>query len=101
MAEYSIFLYRVMKGVRSSQFPRVSTATFVLKNGKTVRIFPNTKTKRMYAKLRGGKWNKVYFKVEYGKAKSDDGKFHMFYDDYEGTNPKEAVQAFKAFLERP
>ena len=90
-----------MKGVRSSQFPRVKVARFYDAHGKMTRIFPNTKTKRLYARLRSGKWAKVYFKIEYGKAKTTDGKIHMFYNDGEYDNVHDAVQSFKAFLERP
>lgn len=58
-----------------------------------------SKTKRLYARIRHGKFLSVYFKVLYGKAKTTSGKEEMFYNDYETSDPKEALRTLKAFLE--
>jgi len=81
-----------------SKYPRVKVATFWGKNGKVTRIYPGTKTRRLYAKLRSGNYAKVYFKVEYPMIKSDKGIVRP-YNDGEYDNTKDAIQAFKAFLE--
>lgn len=70
-----------------------------MKNGKVDRIYPNTKTRRLFHRVKAGNFLKVYFKVEYGKAKTESGKEEMFYNDGEYTDPKEAYRALKAFLE--
>lgn len=90
-----------MKGKRTLEFPRVATATFWYPNGKKARIYPGTKTKRLYYKLRGRKWEKVYFRINYGMAKTSSGKKEMFYNSGTYTNVKEAIYALRAFLESP
>lgn len=82
---------------QKKEFPKVK-ATFTYKD-KKVSINATTKTKRLYAKLRHGKFLSVYFKVLYGMAKTSSGKKEMFYNDYEGKDAKEALKTLEAFLE--
>lgn len=78
-------------------FPQVK-AIFTYPTHK-VNIYTTTKTKRLYARIRHGKFLSVYFKVLYGKAKTNKGKIEMFYNDGTYTNSKEALEALHAFLE--
>lgn len=54
---------------------------------------------RMYILLKKGNYQKVYFKVEYGKAKTTSGKMEMFYNEAVCSDPKDAYKTFKAFWE--
>lgn len=93
-----------------NKFPLVS-AKIYLKNGKVLSTSRTNKTKRLYARIRGGNFSKIYFKVEYGKGKTNydkkivhaDGKVtnpvEMFYNDATCTNKKEALEVLHAFLE--
>lgn len=83
----------------ATKYPLIKTATFWLKNGKVARMYPKYKTKRLYAKLRGGNYLKVYFLVEYGKRMTNTGKMVMFINEGTYDNPTEAIQALRAFLE--
>lgn len=53
----------------------------------------------MYILLKKGNYQKVYFKVEYGKAKTTSGKMEMFYNEAVCSDPKDAYKTFKAFWE--
>ena len=44
-------------------------------------------------------FEKIYFRIDYGFAKNTKGKLEMFYNDYQGTNAKEALMAYRGFME--
>lgn len=69
-----------------------------MKNGKMVRMYPKNRVRRFYAKLQGYSYTKVYFKVEYGRAKDAQGKMSTFYNDGTYEDSKEAKKALAAFL---
>lgn len=79
-------------------YPRIQTAKFTLLNSKVVTMYPQHKTRRIFMRIKAGNFSKVYFRVEYGKKKTDHGEL-MFYNDGEYTNAEDAMQALKAFLE--
>lgn len=81
---------------QKTSFPQVK-AIFTYPDRKAT-MNTTSKTKRLYARIRHGKFLSVYFKVLYGKAKTSNGTEEMFYNDGEYTDPKEALQALKAFL---
>jgi hypothetical protein len=78
-------------------FPQVK-ATFYYPNRK-VSINTTPKTKRLYAKIRHGKFLKVYIKVLYGKRLTNFNRMEMFYNDGTYLTVKEALTALKSFLE--
>lgn len=46
-----------------------------------------------------GSYARFYVRVDYGKDRDAYGKNVMFYNDGEYDDPKEAIQALRAFLE--
>lgn len=77
-------------------FPRVKAKFW--KNGRIVVMYGTTKTKRLYNRIRQGKFLKVYIKVEYGLRKTNKGKTEMFYNDGTYESREEAYKALTAFL---
>jgi hypothetical protein len=82
------------------EYPIIKSCRVWDKNGKEKRYKLRNRSLRMYYILRKGNFSKIYFKVEYGKAKTQSGKIEMYYNDGEYTDPKEAFRAFKAFWEQ-
>lgn len=82
-------------------YPYIRTCRVWDKKGKLKSYKLGNRPLRMYAILRKGGFSKIYFKIWYGKAKTNRGVLEMFYNDYEGTDPKEALVAFKGFMEWP
>jgi hypothetical protein len=88
-------------------FPKVSakfwSGTFQA-NGRThysvMTYLPRTtKTKRLFFKIRAGKFLKIYIKVEYGMKYATGGKMEMFYNEATCYNKEDALLALKSFLE--
>jgi hypothetical protein len=81
------------------KYPHIETVTFWLLDGKKVRMFPKNHSRRIYSRVSLGHYSKVYFKVVYGMAKTSNGRYTMFYNEYEGSDPKEAYKTLRAFME--
>jgi hypothetical protein len=79
-----------------SEFPRVTLK--IWKNGKCKRLNRSTRFGRINYLIKSS-YDKIYIKVEYGKAKTNTGKTEMFYNDGEYTNNKDAHKAYLAFIE--
>ena len=43
--------------------------------------------------------SKIYFKIEYGIAKNTKNRWEMFHNDGTYTDMKEALKAYRAFME--
>lgn len=80
------------------RYPFIKVCRVWDKNGKMKAYRLGNRTVRMSYILKKP-FSKIYFKIEYGLAKNTKGKLEMFYNDYEGSDPKEALKAYHAFME--
>ena len=78
-------------------FPKESAKIY--KNGTMTQMYTSTRIKRLYTRIRGGNYDRIYIRVNYGMAKTKKGKLEMFYNDGNYTDHKEAYKALRAFLE--
>ena len=73
------------------------------KKGKVIKWYitsDRTKFRKMYSKLASAVAEKYFVRVEYGYDKDASGKRIMFYNEYFGSNLREAKQALSAFIEK-
>ena len=78
--------------------PRVKL-TLWSKNGKVVYYPYSIRMNRLYARARHGLYARIDIKVQYGIAKDNFGNNTMFENSGTYENPKEAVEALRAFLQ--
>ena len=84
--------------MKKNIFPRVKLTVW-LKNGKVVYYPYSVRMNRLYARVRHGLYARINIKVQYGIDKNVYGKEEMFENSGTYENPKEAVEALKAFLQ--
>jgi hypothetical protein len=82
----------------ATKYPFISKCQVWQLNGVKKNYRLGNRTQRLLYILKKP-FKKIYFKIEYGKAKNSKGHWEMFYNDYVGTDPKEALQTFRAFME--
>jgi hypothetical protein len=81
----------------ASKYPFIRTC-HVWRNGKMTAYRLGNKYNRMLYLLKKP-LDKIYFKIEYGPAKNRKGKMEVFYNDGVYTDMKEALKAYRAFME--
>jgi len=81
----------------ASKYPFIRTC-HVWRNGKLKVYRLGNKYNRMLYVLKKP-FDKIYFKIEYGICKTSSGKKEMFYNDGVYINAKEALMAYRAFME--
>lgn len=90
-----------MKNLQKTKFDRSHIDVhikFTDKRGKVETYLRGT-IKRFLSKLRGSSGRRIDIWVGYGKQKDVFGDTVMFTNEYSGTNQRDAIHAFEAFME--